>query len=125
REGLTRAIHGARCRPSSSTAGAIAGAQIACPGDLSNLRAGGERRIRTFEELSPLPHFQCGAFSHSATSPILGVNGGARTHDRRDHNPELYQLSYVHHHLAEREGLTRAIHGPRRRPPSSAAGVAA
>ncbi len=26
-----------------------------------------------------------------------GVDDGARTHDRRDHNPELYQLSYVHH----------------------------
>ena len=26
-----------------------------------------------------------------------GVDDGARTHDRRNHNPELYQLSYVHH----------------------------
>ena len=26
-----------------------------------------------------------------------GVDAGVRTHDRRDHNPELYQLSYVHH----------------------------
>ena len=25
------------------------------------------------------------------------MDDGARTHDRRDHNPELYQLSYVHH----------------------------
>ena len=28
-----------------------------------------------------------------------GVNDGIRTHDRRSHNPELYQLSYVHHEL--------------------------
>jgi hypothetical protein len=28
---------------------------------------------------------------------MSGVDDGARTHDRRDHNPELYQLSYVHH----------------------------
>ncbi len=28
-----------------------------------------------------------------------GVNDGARTHDHRDHNPGLYQLSYAHHNL--------------------------
>jgi hypothetical protein len=26
-----------------------------------------------------------------------GVSDGIRTRDRRDHNPELYQLSYAHH----------------------------
>jgi hypothetical protein len=26
-----------------------------------------------------------------------GVNDGARTHDNRNHNPGLYQLSYAHH----------------------------
>ena len=26
-----------------------------------------------------------------------GVDDGARTHDRWNHNPELYQLSYAHH----------------------------
>ena len=26
-----------------------------------------------------------------------GVDDGARTHDGRNHNPGLYQLSYVHH----------------------------
>ena len=25
------------------------------------------------------------------------MDDGARTHDRRNHNPELYQLSYAHH----------------------------
>ena len=29
-----------------------------------------------------------------------GVDDGARTHDRRNHNPELYQLSYAHHCFA-------------------------
>jgi hypothetical protein len=29
--------------------------------------------------------------------PILGVTDGARTHDNRNHNPGLYQLSYGHH----------------------------
>ncbi|CAN0432953.1 unnamed protein product, partial [Ectocarpus sp. 13 AM-2016] len=26
-----------------------------------------------------------------------GVDDGARTHDNRNHNPGLYQLSYAHH----------------------------
>ncbi len=30
-------------------------------------------------------------------SLLLGVSDGARTHDRLDHNQELYQLSYAHH----------------------------
>ncbi len=28
---------------------------------------------------------------------LNGVNDGARTHDNRNHNPGLYQLSYAHH----------------------------
>ena len=36
---------------------------------------------------------------------IFGVDDGARTHDRRDHNPELYQLSYAHHKPASNCGL--------------------
>ena len=27
----------------------------------------------------------------------FGVTDGARTHDNRNHNPGLYQLSYSHH----------------------------
>lgn len=29
--------------------------------------------------------------------PLSGVADGARTHDNRNHNPGLYQLSYSHH----------------------------
>ncbi len=28
---------------------------------------------------------------------LSGVTDGARTHDNRNHNPGLYQLSYSHH----------------------------
>ena len=28
-----------------------------------------------------------------------GVDDGTRTHDDRDHNPGLYQLSYAHHSI--------------------------
>src|ERR1700722_7906202 len=56
------------------------------------LRAfGGEGGIRTPDRLAPMPHFECGAFDHSATSPgaiterllasrsgrVLGEDGGA------------------------------------------------
>jgi hypothetical protein len=27
------------------------------------------------------------------------VDDGARTHDNRNHNPGLYQLSYIHRHI--------------------------
>ena len=30
----------------------------------------------------------------------IGVDDGTRTHDDRDHNPGLYQLSYAHHGFA-------------------------
>ena len=30
---------------------------------------------------------------------IYGVDDGARTHDDRNHNPGLYQLSYAHHNF--------------------------
>ena len=33
-------------------------------------------------------------------APEYGVDDGTRTHDDRDHNPGLYQLSYVHHFKA-------------------------
>jgi hypothetical protein len=36
-----------------------------------------------------------------------GVDDGARTRDNRNHNPGLYQLSYVHHRLHCRNGMVR------------------
>src|SRR3954452_24104722 len=56
------------------------------PGELT----GGEGGIRTPDRLAPMPHFECGAFNHSATSPgamagdshrprsgrVLGEDGG-------------------------------------------------
>ncbi len=32
-------------------------------------------------------------------SILYGVDNGTRTHDDRNHNPGLYQLSYTHHWL--------------------------
>jgi hypothetical protein len=37
-----------------------------------------------------------------------GVDDGNRTHDRRSHNPELYQLSYVHQRKSASK-LTRSV----------------
>ena len=44
-----------------------------------------------------------------------GVSDGIRTHDDRDHNPGLYQLSYAHHllrHLTGAHCATRALAMP-------------
>src|SRR3989344_5091316 len=37
------------------------------------LRFYGDGRIPTSDPLSDIPHFECGAFDHSATSPILKI----------------------------------------------------
>jgi hypothetical protein len=39
--------------------------------------SGGEGGIRTPDRLAPMPHFECGAFNHSATSP--GRKSGAES----------------------------------------------
>ena len=36
---------------------------------------GGEGGIRTPDRLAPMPHFECGAFNHSATSPRRAKSG--------------------------------------------------
>jgi hypothetical protein len=36
---------------------------------LANERIGGEGGIRTPDTVARMPHFECGAFNHSATSP--------------------------------------------------------
>ena len=54
-----------------------------------------------------------------ADAPALcheyGVDNGARTHDTRNHNPVLCQLSYIHHiqlrpKVARLEGLEPPAH---------------
>jgi hypothetical protein len=37
------------------------------------------------------------ALKNQVQDPENGVDDGTRTHDSRDHNPGLYQLSYAHH----------------------------
>src|SRR5205823_3848683 len=39
---------------------------------------GGEGGIRTPDTVTRMPHFECGAFNHSATSPNHYINGGFR-----------------------------------------------
>jgi hypothetical protein len=36
---------------------------------------GGEGEIRTPDTVARMPHFECGAFNHSATSPHAEVGG--------------------------------------------------
>ncbi len=42
-------------------------------------------------------HYQSSGFAENHFRGKSGVDEGVRTLDRRSHNPELYQLSYVHH----------------------------
>ena len=46
---------------------------------------GGEGGIRTPDGLAPMPHFECGAFNHSATSPQvwLALSRRGRVHSGR------------------------------------------
>ena len=37
-----------------------------------SIGVGGEAGIRTLDALTSMPHFECGAFDHSATSPRMG-----------------------------------------------------
>ncbi len=55
---------------------------------------------------SPVPYHlatpqyeRCGTgrSGRSGPQPLYGVGNGARTHDTRNHNPVLCQLSYTHH----------------------------
>jgi hypothetical protein len=41
---------------------------------------------------------------------FFGVTDGARTHDNRNHNPGLYQLSYGHHCLHSRQQSPKELH---------------
>ena len=56
--------------------------------------------------ISPLPLTAsttlCADYSPKASKQRNGVGEGARTLDRRNHNPELCQLSYAHHKSKQR-----------------------
>ena len=57
-----------------TTAGAVAIGRYGAE-ELSGLvarKAGGEGGIRTHDTLAGMPHFECGAIDHSATSPARG-----------------------------------------------------
>src|ERR1700675_3792641 len=65
--------------------------RVACHPKPDSQVTGGEGGIRTPDRLAPMPHFECGAFDHSATSPgaitgglippwsarVLGEDGGS------------------------------------------------
>ena len=58
--------------------------------------------IRSFGESSSIRRYMQKAGSNLSVVAyrlslvLLGVADGARTHDNRNHNPGLYQLSYSH-----------------------------
>jgi hypothetical protein len=59
-----------------------------------NMVRTGRLELPQFYPLEP----KSSASTNFATSAYSGVIDGARTHDSRNHNPGLYQLSYNHHY---------------------------
>ena len=54
--------------------------------------------ITTRGSTLPLARPRYARLSNGGRSSVkIGVDDGTRTHDDRDHNPGLYQLSYAHH----------------------------
>ena len=75
-----------------------------------------EHRSTRGEELSKDGRFTTAAHRGHYEFVRGGVDDGTRTHDGRNHNPGLYQLSYVHHRplprcicIASRIALTRRL----------------
>jgi hypothetical protein len=50
---------------------------------------------------------------------LARVSEGTRTPDRRDHNPELYQLSYAHREEGESRWSGLRLRSPGQRPAAS------
>ena len=74
-------------------------------GDISNTLSDSMTRRNTLNDLEKrkaLQIFICRAFES-------GVGNGTRTHDNRNHNPGLYQLSYSHHLVSRSVLLSRDL----------------
>ena len=65
------------------------------------LKCGGGE-IRTHDRVSPTPHFECGAFNHSATPPSFVV---------RDRGLSTYRRGY----FSMREHITKSLLNPHTR----------
>ena len=68
------------CAPPVTLANGLASGSEKFP-DSFQLDIGGEGGIRTPDTLASMPHFECGAFNHSATSPLSGSSEGAEPSD--------------------------------------------
>ena len=58
-------------------------------------------------DIYSMPEFRAPAIRR----PVYGVDDGDRTHDNKNHNLALYQLSYAHHNLARPAGFEPATLG--------------
>jgi hypothetical protein len=60
---------------------------------------GGEGGIRTPDTLASMPHFECGAFNHSATSPVLPYQALSETYYKNvswtQFGPNLFQFPKI------------------------------
>ena len=93
--------------------------------------AGGEGGIRTPDRLAPMPHFECGAFNHSATSPGRAKSGPeppwSAPCSRRGRPARQGAESQIHRIVDRSAGpdLARPRHpsGPRRGPHRDVSGA--
>ena len=69
KEGLARADRSAACRCGATCGADACSQQKHTQLQIDRFVSGGEGGIRTPDRLAPMPHFECGAFNRSATSP--------------------------------------------------------
>jgi hypothetical protein len=55
----------------------MAMSSVACHPKPAGAKGGGEGGIRTPDTVARMPHFECGAFNHSATSPEASRHGSS------------------------------------------------
>ncbi len=83
-----------------------------------SIRYGGEGGIRTPDTVARMPHFECGAIDHSATSPVAAPAGVSRAYStkwnpiRRKNRAGSKVAGRQHGCLGVARGLTATPSGP-------------
>jgi hypothetical protein len=75
---------------------------------------GGEGGIRTHDTLASMPHFECGAFNHSTTSPTRALNDAGRS----DHTSAMAADAVEQRPLNQAERTGPAVSRPAPKPAS-------
>jgi hypothetical protein len=82
--------------------------------DVDRQTVGGEGGIRTHDTLASMPHFECGAFNHSTTSPTPALNDAGRS----DHTSAMAADAVEQRPLNQAERTGPAVSRPAPKPAS-------